>query len=99
MSIDPVSMPDIVKNQKSRFSSCLQWVGMEKLSLPMLLENGDQVETQASAFVNIIKNKAKGIHMSRLYLVLCELISQKSLSMDRVPRYSQSFCQIPGRAV
>ena len=91
MSIDSKSMPDIVKSQKSRFSSCLQWIGMEKIRLPIFLEKGDRVETQASAFVNIIKNEAKGIHMSRLYLVLYELIGQKDFTMERVRKTLRAF--------
>ena len=74
-------MPDIAENQKSTFQSPLDWVGMEKLALPLQLASGQQVQAEADIFVNLAKAEAKGIHMSRLYLSIHDSFAQQELSL------------------
>lgn len=91
--MDPKLLPDIVRNQRSRFSACLQWVGMERVTLPLTLGNGERVEAQGDIFVNVIKEEAKGIHMSRLYLVLHEVVGKKTLGVDLIREILKRFVQ------
>ena len=82
MLMDPShksTMPDIATSETSDYKSRLDWVGMEKIVLPVVLAHGAQVLCEADVFVNLCEEEAKGIHMSRLYMSL-----QKGLEHQRV---------------
>ena len=74
-------MPDIASSQVSPVESPLDWVGMEKIDLPLQVDGGQQIAAQVNLFVNIMDPKAKGIHMSRLYLVAKENLQSKELNL------------------
>ena len=93
MLINPKILPDVIRNQKSHFSSCLQWVGMERVTLPLTLSGGEKVEAWGDVFVNVINEEAKGIHMSRLYLIIHEIVSQRNLSVDMIREILKKFVQ------
>jgi len=77
-------LPDITSQPNSLNARPLQWVGMEGVSLPLHILNnkGEQLHTHAKAgiFVSLDKANAKGIHMSRLYLLLNEQLANKPLN-------------------
>ncbi|TMO72967.1 GTP cyclohydrolase I FolE2 [Pseudoalteromonas sp. S3785] len=77
-------LPDITSQPNSLNARPLQWVGMEEVSLPLHILNnkGEQLHTYAKAgiFVSLDKANAKGIHMSRLYLLLNEQLANKPLN-------------------
>ena len=77
-------LPDITSQPNSLNARPLQWVGMEGVSLPLHILNnkGEQIHTHAKAgiFVSLNKANAKGIHMSRLYLLLNEQLANKPLN-------------------
>jgi GTP cyclohydrolase I len=77
-------LPDITSQHNSLNALPLQWVGMEAISIPLhILKSDDKpIHTHAKAdiFVSLNKANAKGIHMSRLYLLLNEHLSNQSLS-------------------
>ncbi len=91
--MDPKTLPDIVKTQKSQFSGCLQWVGMERVTLPLTLTDGQKVEAQGDIFVNMIKENAKGIHMSRLYLALHEIVGEQVPGVNMIKEALKQFVQ------
>lgn len=72
-------MPDVACSEAPELASQLEWVGMEKIALPVVLSHGAQVLCEADIFVNLSKEDAKGIHMSRLYMAL-----QKGLEHQRL---------------
>lgn len=84
-------MPDITQTEKSSFLSPLEWVGMEKVALPLTLKEGRQVPAEADIFVNLAQEEAKGIHMSRLYLALQSGLEQKQLSTTLIQQLLKSF--------
>jgi GTP cyclohydrolase I len=68
-------LPDVAKNQVGQGGAPLDWVGMENISLPVVLSEASQVSYtsgSASVFVNVPSGPlaVKGIHMSRLYQLL-----------------------------
>ena len=69
-------MPDIA-NHKAQIEGALDWVGMSNIEVPLMVaasgEPDRQVSAKVEAFVNLTDPEAKGIHMSRLYLLLEEL--------------------------
>lgn len=74
------SMPDIAAVSQPKAPGLLDWVGMSEIEVPLAIptRNGAVAHAvaKAQAYVNLINPEAKGIHMSRLYLLLDELCSQ-----------------------
>lgn len=73
------SMPDIVvETQKD--SAALDWVGMSDIDAPIILSSADgepmRIPARVSAYVNLRKPDARGIHMSRLYLLVDKALSE-----------------------
>ncbi|MBO1254360.1 GTP cyclohydrolase I FolE2 [Alteromonas sp. 5E99-2] len=80
-------LPDITRHSSDHLNSPLQWVGMEKIGLPVTLKLSDGSLVATSAMVDIFVNLAadvKGIHMSRLYLQLNEQFAHKVLTHERL---------------
>lgn len=75
-SMGSKSMPDIASVSQPKASGLLDWVGMSEIEVPLAVptRNGAVAHAvaKAQAFVNLINPQAKGIHMSRLYLLLDE---------------------------
>jgi GTP cyclohydrolase I len=73
-------MPDIANMPLSTPMGTLDWVGMSQIEMPiMLAQSGvEPVRSLArvQAYVNLIDPQSKGIHMSRLYLMLDKASTQ-----------------------
>ena len=80
----PSIMPDIANHTTAQTEGRLDWVGMSNIEMPIMLASQGEAERMVSAFVdayvNITEPKAKGIHMSRLYLLLDELSTTNVLN-------------------
>ena len=79
-----VSMPDIASHAETQVAGKLDWVGMNHIEMPVLLDgpDGRQVQTTAhvSAFVDLAEPEKRGIHMSRLYLHLDRALAEHSIT-------------------
>lgn len=84
-------MPDVALSERSQFQSALEWVGMEKIALPVQLKDSKQVAGEADIFVNLSKSEAKGIHMSRLYLALHESLENQRVTTTQVSKLLNQF--------
>ncbi|WP_217877439.1 GTP cyclohydrolase FolE2 [Pseudoalteromonas shioyasakiensis] len=84
-----MQLPDITSHSNVDFQSPLKWVGMEKIALPLkLAQTHDDVHLNAKADVFVsLDSDAKGIHMSRLYLLLNQLLAKQSLTTQRVNEF------------
>ncbi len=94
MLMDPShkkSMPDIATSEMPDLMGALEWVGMEKISLPIVLSHGAQVLCNADVFVNLAKEDAKGIHMSRLYMSLQKGLEHQRVSLQGIKTLLQDF--------
>lgn len=91
----PTAMPDIANHSCATTEGTLDWVGMSNIEVPLMLalatEGPRQVSAHAEAFVNLKDPKAKGIHMSRLYLLLDELSTESTLSHDTLCKLLDGF--------
>ena len=71
------TMPDIANHTTAQTEGKLDWVGMSNIEMPIMVaskgESERMVSAHVDAFVNLKEAQAKGIHMSRLYLLLDEL--------------------------
>lgn len=81
---DPDLMPDIARRPHQQPQGRLDWVGMSDIHQPIsLLDGGEEQRVQANVqvYVNLADPLAKGIHMSRLYLLLDEHARTRPLSV------------------
>ncbi|MDT7526108.1 MULTISPECIES: GTP cyclohydrolase FolE2 [Idiomarinaceae] len=80
----PTMMPDIANQTRAQTEGKLDWVGMSNIEMPLVVGAANEPERPVSArvdaFVNLTDPKAKGIHMSRLYLLLEDLSNNDVLS-------------------
>lgn len=72
-----VTLPDVVSQEKTTTPSPLQWVGMEGIAVPLNIKSSDGVNvafpSTADIYVSLDNIESKGIHMSRLHLLLNKL--------------------------
>lgn len=76
-------LPDITNQAISTSAPTLQWVGMEQIGLPLQVPLSDGTAVASSAMADVfvsLDTAAKGIHMSRLYLKLTEMLANQPLN-------------------
>jgi GTP cyclohydrolase I len=89
------AMPDVASEAQSARVGALDWVGMDEIEMPILLTGAaDQVQrlsARVAAFVNLHRADARGIHMSRLYLLLDRHLSSEALTPSVLRRVLRDF--------
>jgi GTP cyclohydrolase IB len=76
-------MPDVARHALQGPLETLDWVGMSGIHQPLLLRDGKavrHVQSRVQIYVDLADELAKGIHMSRLYLILDEHSETRPLS-------------------
>ncbi len=90
-------MPDIASHAEVQVAGKLDWVGMNEIELPILIDgpDGRQVQTNAriSAFVNLGEPDKRGIHMSRLYLHLDRALAEHSITPAALRHLLRDFLE------
>tara|TARA_R110001583_G_scaffold68788_2_gene195515 strand:+ start:5221 stop:6132 length:912 start_codon:yes stop_codon:yes gene_type:complete len=88
-------MPDIANHTTAQTEGTLDWVGMSNIEMPIMVaskgENERMVSAHVDAFVNLKEAQAKGIHMSRLYLLLDELSTSNVLNYQSLVTLLDGF--------
>ena len=77
------AMPDVASRELHAPAVALDWVGMSDIHQPLLVRDGNQikqVQSRVQVFVDLGDPLAKGIHMSRLYLILDEHAETRPLT-------------------
>lgn len=86
----PDSMPDVASIIAPAIHSTLNWVGMSQIAVPMNIsdtKHSDQrVNAKAQIYVDLGDPHAKGIHMSRLYLLLEKFGEQGSVDANSLQK-------------
>ena len=89
------NMPDIADTAPALQTGKLDWVGMGEIELPFIFESKDlapvTVNAKARAFVNLHKEDAKGIHMSRLFLALDLLSTEQQVNPQTLAQALDTF--------
>ena len=71
------ALPDVTSDINAETPSTLQWVGMEDIAVPitMTMQDGNQqtIATKANVYVSLERPDVKGIHMSRLHVLINQL--------------------------
>lgn len=82
-SSEPQIMPDVAATERPQVKGVLDWVGMAGIALPFRILDSVQGEQEcqglAQTYVSLDQPETKGIHMSRLYLLLEQLCQQQAL--------------------
>lgn len=93
------TLPDVADDAAAA-ARALDWVGMERIALPLQVQaDGDvplQVPAEVDVFVDLRDPDARGIHMSRLYLRLQEGLSSDPLTPSRLRRVLQDCVDSQG---
>lgn len=88
------SMPDIAQSRLNDLVAPLDQVGMSNIEIPLCIRSGSMkipVLAAANAFVNIADPRSKGIHMSRLFLLLEEFAALPSVSLKEMQELLDQF--------
>jgi GTP cyclohydrolase I len=89
------SLPDVASLPHASGSGVLDWVGMDGMEMPVQFDAGDgqvrQTSARVGAFVNLAKEGARGIHMSRLYLLVDEALSAGPVDETVLRKLLESF--------
>ncbi len=84
-------MPDVAATQVAQQNGTLDWVGMSKIALPLVVKDKQHGDYDAKAFVesyvNLVSPDVKGIHMSRLYLLLAEFSRSGVLTIESLGEF------------
>jgi len=92
-------MPDIACQPHQAPQGKLNWVGMSGIELPILVQQGldpqnsVRLSSKAQAYVSLDDPLSKGIHMSRLYLILDQMGTQENLTPNRVKMVLEAFIE------
>jgi GTP cyclohydrolase I len=90
-------MPDIASHAEVQVAGKLDWVGMNHIELPILLDGPDgrpiQTNARISAFVDLGVPDKRGIHMSRLYLHLDRALSQHAITPAALRHLLRDFLE------
>jgi len=84
------TIPDIAADTQPKNAFSLDWVGMQRVPLPIRLASIQEdflIPAEIDVFVNLLDREARGIHMSRLYIEIQKMISKKSLNVDRIREF------------
>jgi GTP cyclohydrolase I len=79
------TMPDIAGRPYAAPQGTLDWVGMSDIHQPILVRDGKEshnTQARVQVYVDLNDPHAKGIHMSRLYLLLDEHARTRPLSVS-----------------
>lgn len=91
------NMPDIACQPQENPQGKLNWVGMSAIELPILVTNDRQetlnLSAKAQAFVSLDNPLSKGIHMSRLYLLLNQISSEQVISSTMINKMLVRFLE------
>ena len=88
-------LPDVASQEHALAVGTLDWVGMDGMEMPVAFDAGDgdvrSTGARVGAFVDLKKPEARGIHMSRLYLLVSDALSAGPLTVAGVRALLQSF--------
>ncbi|MDZ7668547.1 MAG: GTP cyclohydrolase FolE2 [Gammaproteobacteria bacterium] len=76
-------LPDVARHGLQSPLATLDWVGMSGIHQPLMIRDGSAVrgvQSRVQIYVDLADELAKGIHMSRLYLILDEHSETRALS-------------------
>ncbi|PWK87657.1 GTP cyclohydrolase FolE2 [Fulvimonas soli] len=90
-------LPDVAVQAQPHLAGALDWVGMDGIEAPVSFDAGDgqvqRASAQVGAFVNLVRPDRRGIHMSRLYLLVDEYLSKRALDATTLEALLRAFLE------
>lgn len=90
----PRPLPDVA-HDAAALARPLDWVGMDRVALPVRVPTSDggtlQVAASVDVAVDLAHAQARGIHMSRLYLELQQALASEPVTPGGLRRVLQQF--------
>jgi GTP cyclohydrolase I len=90
-------MPDVAASARPAAAGTLEWVGMGEIDAPVRVADGhgevQRCAAKVEAFVDLRDPDARGIHMSRLYLLLDQAFAAEPLSPCSLRRLLRAFLE------
>jgi GTP cyclohydrolase IB len=90
-------MPDVASQAQPHLAGALDWVGMDGIEVPVSFDAGDghvqRSSAQVGAFVNLTRPDRRGIHMSRLYLLVDHYLSSKTVDAATLESLLRAFLE------
>ena len=88
-------LPDIATDQHPGAAAVLDWVGMGAIEAPVTVQGDDGVpircNAKVAAYVDLAQPQVRGIHMSRLYLHIDQVLSHETLTPAALRRLLKEF--------
>lgn len=88
------TLPDVA-HEAAALARALDWVGMDRIALPVVVPTGDggtlQVPASVDVAVDLADAGARGIHMSRLYMTLQQALGGEAITAAGLRRVLQQF--------
>ena len=88
-------MPDIAREAEVAVAGTLDWVGMDRIDVPVRLAGedaaGPTAAARVAAYVNLRQPDVRGIHMSRLYLHVEKSLAAEPLTPCSIRRLLREF--------
>ena len=92
----PKPLPDVA-NDAVALARPLDWVGMDRIALPVRIHDADGNPVQVAASIDVAVDlgdaQARGIHMSRLYLQLQHAFASEAITPPGLRRVLQGFIE------
>jgi len=90
----PKPLPDVA-HDAAALARPLDWVGMDRIALPIRIHDAEGNAVQIAASVDVAVDlgdaQARGIHMSRLYLQLQQAFASEAITPPGLRRVLQGF--------
>ncbi|MEI7037122.1 GTP cyclohydrolase FolE2 [Fulvimonas yonginensis] len=90
-------LPDVAAQAQPHLAGALDWVGMDGIEVPVRFDAGDgnaeRASAQVGAFVNLTRPDKRGIHMSRLYLLVDAHLSARPLDAAMLEALLRAFLE------
>lgn len=88
-------MPDVAADAEPSVAGPLDWVGMNRIDVPVRVVGAGggelQVAARVAAYVNLTRPDVRGIHMSRLYQHVDQVLTAEPLSPCLLRRALREF--------
>lgn len=91
------SLPDVAGQARTQHAGTLDWVGMDGIQAPLLVTDAtgevQRVSARVDAHVNLYRPQVRGIHMSRLYLLVEQALGAEPLAPCMLRRLLHGFLE------
>ncbi|RAP56368.1 GTP cyclohydrolase FolE2 [Oleiagrimonas sp. MCCC 1A03011] len=91
------ALPDDAHQAQAQVAGTLDWVGMDGIQAPLMIADADgqtqRVAARIDAHVNLHRPEARGIHMSRLYLLVEQALTAEPLAPCMLRKLLNGFLE------